>query len=210
MSFGGTVQAMIISLKNNARKRRKAFENWKDGKDIIHKQNKKLVFKKVSDTELDKIKIEISKNAKKERANQIILFFLLIIVSGIIIYIFINKYNEKLRKQELEKQKKYDKELIEKYQEKEDRIIYHLNIGYEYLNKGELFKAKKQFNNAYNIDDSDFKTLYALAKAFIIDCSENSFDCEGANKVLQILKKKFGNKEETLELENLLKRKTKL
>jgi hypothetical protein len=79
MSYGGSVLAMIISLKNNALQRKKPFENLKDNP--IHHQSKiaKPRIRRISPIKLAKIKSRIQAESAREKRKQTILITILIL-----------------------------------------------------------------------------------------------------------------------------------
>ena len=91
MSFGGSVLAMITSLKNNARKKKPAFKSWKEDKHIFHFRKRPLVYKQVSKVELNKIKQEIQLKAQKDRRKQRILLVVISVPILVLLYIMLIK-----------------------------------------------------------------------------------------------------------------------
>lgn len=89
MSFGGSVQAMITSLKNNARPKKKAFSTIKNYYPIL-KNTEKLKQKNISDEQLQKIKNKIRQNAKVEHRNDFIRLSVIILVLTLILYLVFN------------------------------------------------------------------------------------------------------------------------
>lgn len=88
MGFGGSVSAMITSLKNNKRKRVSAFEKL----ERFQKENDdKLYFKKsASKKELVQLKKQVLKENKNQLIKNSILFFLIFIILIYIVFVFMN------------------------------------------------------------------------------------------------------------------------
>ena len=89
MSFGGSVSAMITSLKNNSRsKSRKSY--FKKDKSFSSKENEKNVFldKKATPEQLEAIRKNIRNKNRKDRMVNVILLVFVIIVTAIILYYF--------------------------------------------------------------------------------------------------------------------------
>jgi hypothetical protein len=90
MSFGGSVSAMISSLKNNARAKRKTYfdknDSYKKGSDLKTEYD----FQEVSADESEHIKERIRANAKKENKKRV--FFLILSVMAIIIVFLLFNY----------------------------------------------------------------------------------------------------------------------
>ncbi|NOZ47171.1 MAG: hypothetical protein GXO79_10375 [Chlorobi bacterium] len=205
MSSAGTVMAMIVSLKNNARAKKRAFDSWKENKFIIHKKNSPLVFKKVSDKDLKIIKKDIQRKAKNDRKRVAILTAIILIPVLIISYILVknglNKYTEDRLLEETERLNKID----EIKNQKEETILYFLNDGYKWLDRRNFKNAKIQFYEAYKIDHNDYRINFANAKVYVLDCVENSENCNTADKLVDGLIDRFGENEEINYLEELLK-----
>ena len=89
MSFGGSVSAMITSLKNNSRsKNRKSY--FKKDKSFSNKENEKNVFldKKATPEQLEAIRKNIRKNNRRDKMVNVIILVFAIIVTAFIIYYF--------------------------------------------------------------------------------------------------------------------------
>ena len=88
MGFGGSVSAMITSLKNNKRKRVSAFDKL----ERFQKENDdKLYFKKsASKKELIQLKKQVLKENKNQLIKNSILFFLIFIILIYIVFVFMN------------------------------------------------------------------------------------------------------------------------
>ena len=88
MGFGGSVSAMITSLKNNKRKRVSAFEKLerfqKENNDTLH-------FKKsASKKELTQLKKRVLKENKSQLIKNSILFILIFIILVYSTFVFMN------------------------------------------------------------------------------------------------------------------------
>jgi ABC-type transport system involved in cytochrome bd biosynthesis fused ATPase/permease subunit len=80
MSFGGSVSGMLTSLKDNARSKRENF--FKKNKDYIKKNNglKKLVDRKPSQKQLNKIKNQLESDKKKENIRTLIIISTIVVL----------------------------------------------------------------------------------------------------------------------------------
>jgi hypothetical protein len=100
MSFGGSVSAMISSIKNNTRSKRKTYfdrDNSNSRKGLNSKRNK-LLDKKASPELLAKIKSEMIEESRRTKIKNRIIIILSILVT-ILIFLFIQiKYMDSLRK----------------------------------------------------------------------------------------------------------------
>ena len=87
MSFGGAVSAMITSIKNNTRLRRKSYLN----QNILIKDEKALIDKKATPEQLEAIRNRlIEENRQKRIMNfKIFLFSLLLTITAILLLLYI-------------------------------------------------------------------------------------------------------------------------
>lgn len=88
MSYGGSVLAMIISLKNNALQRRKPFENLKENS--IHYKGKLALPRKriISEQKLLRIKAKIQRTSLHESRRQTILAISILLVLFVLGFYF--------------------------------------------------------------------------------------------------------------------------
>jgi len=82
MSFGGSVSAMVTSLKNNRRKRVSAFKRMKEYGDVKYKEWK--IEKKATPALLKQIRDKVQKQQRRETA--IIYAFIAI---GVVIFLWV-------------------------------------------------------------------------------------------------------------------------
>lgn len=85
MSFGGSVSAMISSIKNNTRAKRKTFFD-RDETSIINAKNKRnfLHFKQATPEQLNFFKKKLILKNKRDRISVLILFSLILFLTIII------------------------------------------------------------------------------------------------------------------------------
>lgn len=207
MSFGGSVQGMIISLKNNARKKKNIFRARNKDHLNLHEKNSHLEYKIVPESELKQIKNQIRAKALKENRRIKISVLLVSIPILFIFYLIIQNridtFQEKQKLVAIENQHKID--TIE--QAKENKILHFLEDGSRWLNKGHYKNAKTQFYNAYQLEPEDYRINYANAKAYVLDCIKNNVGCISAERMVKGLKEQYNNKPEIIELELLLEQK---
>ena len=78
MSFGGSVSAMLSSLKNNSRKKRKTIFD-KDGHTNSGRHLNNLINKKATPEQLAEIKQKLDKQNKKARKKNLIILTIVVI-----------------------------------------------------------------------------------------------------------------------------------
>ncbi len=207
MIFGGSIQAMIISIKNNARPKKNIFRSRKKDHVNLHSEESNLEYKIVSEAELKQIKKKIRANARKENRRLKICVFLISIPILIAIYFVIQNRIDNFHEEKKIETIAEQKAITEIQQAKEKKISYLLNDGTKWLNKGHYKNAKTQYYKAYQIESEDYRINFANAKAYVLDCIENDTRCITAERLVKGLKEKFGDKPEILDLEQLLEQK---
>lgn len=207
MGFGGAVQGMICSLRNNARPKKNIFRSRKKDPVNLHSKKDQLEYKNIPESELTKIKKKIRANAIKENKKLKILTLTLSIPILILIYLMVQNRIENFREEKridaIEKRKALDEIKLKK----ENKILYFLKDGAKWLNTGHYKNAKTQFYRAYQLESEDYRINYANAKAYVLDCIENNHACLSAERMVRGLKEKYSDKSEILDLEQLLKQK---
>ena len=202
MSFGGSVQAMIVSLKNNARNRISLFKKSKNENDIIHIKKNTLTYKTPTTSDLEQIKIDIRIKAKKESKRQKLLA--VVIITPILITIFlmvsykIDHYPENKRL----KDSKYKKMIST-----EKKINYILKEGGSFVNSGNYKQAKTVFFKGHQLKPKDFRINFATANTYVLDCIENEKECDTAAMLVAELKKEYGDNSQITHLEFLINQK---
>ena len=89
MSFGGSVSAMIASLKNNARPKRKTYFDRNSTAMHSEEQENPLLKKKATPEQLKQIRETIQQENKRKRRNQILSFSVAVVVI-IVFFIYAN------------------------------------------------------------------------------------------------------------------------
>jgi len=89
MSFGGSVSAMITSLKNNARPKKKILfdkkdTNWKN----VNSDLKKIPEKKVSKQKLRQIRNKLTAENSRDNYKKFIVLIISILMTGWLFYWF--------------------------------------------------------------------------------------------------------------------------
>ncbi len=92
MGFGGTVSAMITTLKNNKRDRKSTFDTLKDHNRKTKNYNKLVFNKEASKEQLQKIRNSI----QKENRKKLLINGIGILVIAIGIFVFLTQLKIKL------------------------------------------------------------------------------------------------------------------
>lgn len=189
MSFGGSVMAMITSLKNNARPKRR-YEDRFD----TRKVHSKTLFKEkqISQQELEKIKAIIRSKLIHQSKTKLIasLIITFLVASVFLVGLFILSGKTKIIIKTANEDLK-QKELI-KEEERNQRLANLTDRGELLLSEGDYEGAKNVFNKAYIIDNKNESTLLGTVKTYLLDCLQNDKECGLCDYYVKIA-------EETLE-----------
>lgn len=204
---GGAVLAMIISLKNNARRRKKAYEALKNENKKIHRVNKVPKYKKVSKQKLSLIKRQIVNDIEKENNKYYLKdSIIILLISGIILY-GLTSYYKHVR----EKNIKITKERLEIERKKTDGIIFDptrldffLKDAEKWLTKHNYENAKLQYQAALQIDSTNYAANLGYTSVFVYKCIEKNMDCKMAENLMVRMISNYGNTEQILHLKKLL------
>lgn len=191
---------MIISLRNNARPKRKFFENYKELEKQAKVKNKKLLFKEIPAQELEIIKGKIRIQAKRD--NRRLLFvkwgFALIIIT------FIALLSSKLYQVfQIEEKRALQKELV-KSSALDAEFMVLINDGYDWLNKGNHHNAKFLFREASALIPGDYRARMATLRAYVYDCIENNVSCKTTEHLMTQCLKDYPDDNQVTELAALL------
>jgi hypothetical protein len=203
MSFGGSVLAMILSLKNNASPRHKVFDYVKDKKRTF-KRRAPLHYKKVSQKELNLIKAKIRKQSNREDNQQFLkLMLAMFVIAGLLLVGTIYHNNTvdtkntqivRARQEHLLHQK------ADKIAYNSNNLKYFLDKGQKYLDNGDYRYAKILFATARSIDLDNYEANLGYVRTYVSDCNESINSCETTRRLLTTIIEKFGETEELIEL----------
>ncbi|WP_127844774.1 hypothetical protein [Psychroflexus aestuariivivens] len=89
MGFGGSVSAMITSLKNNSRGKRQSYFDKKQNHSKSKKQNKNpLLEKKASPEQLQEIRMRLKKENKRNTLLILAVTFIVIALAAVFAYFY--------------------------------------------------------------------------------------------------------------------------
>lgn len=187
MSFGGSVAAMITSLKMNSRPKRKFKGRTVDVTN--HLKNIALKFDDIPEVELKKIKLKIREEYRAERKKKIvfsaILIMFLLLGFGVAFISFYNHTQDDIsvhRKQKIENQK-----LLK------SKMLSYMALGDSSLVVEDYGLAKKYLGDAYLIDSENEQIFIVRTKAYIFDCLKNGVECSMCDYYVNQLRQKHGD-----------------
>lgn len=204
--WGGSVLGMIISLKNNARPRRKPFEAQKDHP-IGHRSKKKreLHFKKVSAEKLSETRKNIREKIKRdERKYYLKITGISLIVCALIFGIVYanDKKNNEIQKRNIEIRKQNKDMLMQQEQSLSPADFdAHMTDGIYYLKKGKYRSAHKSFSQACIIQPDDYRANMGLCASKIYICLQTGENCQATEDFLIESMAKFGRRKDLVKLE---------
>ncbi|MDX8340625.1 hypothetical protein SLH46_15615 [Draconibacterium sp. IB214405] len=203
MGFGGSVLAMIQSLRANARPKHHAYQDWEKADKRIFKNKYKLVSKQVSPEKLAQLKTKYRKEIEKDQKRTLILTILSIVIIiplitfGIFQFFFSNSQNN-YRPYVSEAEKQKTEITIE-------QINYLLDSGYDWLNKSHYKNARYQFNRVLEVIPTNKDALFGMTASYVYECQKEHTNCERATELLQNYISKFGSDTKTDHLSTILK-----
>ncbi len=205
LPWGGSVLAMIISLKNNARPKRRPFKEKRAKDRLIYKTHRALRFKKVSKEKLESINARYRDSIENEGTRRLIIISLIIaffgvigIIGGIQYYNTMKKENARITAQNRINNRIREEAIAAAPEEKFD---YLLSSAKKYLSKKHFSYAKHQFHEALLIKPNDFNANLGLVASYVYACLQYQEDCEEAEGYLIKALGKFGRKEQLVKLE---------
>ncbi|WP_346863903.1 hypothetical protein [uncultured Draconibacterium sp.] len=204
MSFGGTVFAMIQSLRANARPKHHAFQSWEKSDRLIFKNKYKLVSKQVSPEKLKQVKAKFKKEIEKEQKRSLRITIATIVifiplVSFAIFQFFFNNSQKNYNPYISQKDKQITTEI------NTDQINYLLNSGYDWLNQKHYKNAKFQFNRVLESNPKNKAALFGLTASYVYECQTDKTNYYKATKMLEDYISKFGSDASTDTLNAILK-----
>ncbi|WP_163321867.1 hypothetical protein [Draconibacterium mangrovi] len=202
MGFGGSVLAMIQSLRANARPKHHAYQNWDKGEKRIFKNKYKLVSKQVSPEKLAQLKAKYRKKIERDqkRTKALTVLSLVIIIPlltfGIFQFFFSNS------------QKNYHPYVSEEEKQKTEitieQINYLLDSGYEWLNKSHYKNARYQFNRVLKSNPGNKDALFGMVASYVYEFQKENINCEKASEILTDYISEFGSDTKTEHLSTIL------
>lgn len=199
MSFGGSVLAMIVTLKNNARARRKAFEYIESKETSIH-SHYSLKYKKVSKEKLSGIKNRIRSTIDKENKKSLLLTLLIIFIPSLLAIGGIIRYTNNIKEhnaivaQNRKERLQFEKENTIRLDASD--LNYFITNGNKWLENKNYHRAKIQFYNALKTNPDNYEAFYGLTKAYVYHCEEHNEKCDEASIIVKNAIHKFGENPE--------------
>lgn len=189
MMLGGFIQAMINSLKANARPKRNIFVKSKNKLLTADTLKNPIAKKNISPAELKKvisrIKLKASVYNRKQK-----LFRLLFMGLFAIVFLFIGvKLYENIRLSQQETARQYEKAQQEAYESRQKLIIE----GYAAIKSGNFVWARMKFFYAAKIDPDDYRLQLGLVICNVKLCKAKRVYCTEARDGLQKLRAEYGN-----------------
>lgn len=193
MSYFGTVQQMIVSLKNNKKllRRPKAFSKAREY-DLKRTEPKtQLKYTALPPEELDTIKIRIRQKFRRERlrwrAVTLSLISLILVPAAVLVYkaYFTRDFNIVPSGN--------DVALIEQTEKNESRFNFYINDGYRWLGREQYQNALFQFELAVRLRPDDYQANLGLTKTLLQMCYASNQRCDGAEQKLNSFLKDFSS-----------------
>lgn len=173
ISFHNVVQGMLVTLKNNARPKRKYKDRFNPG----GIKKRKPVKIDISKKDLNALKSNIKKEAKAYQTRKYFLYAvtLILVTGGLVGSIYtLNKWNTEDRI----RNKRHQEEIaLAKRNKKIKEIENFIQLGDLALKDHHFVSAKKYYNKAYVLDNNYPNSIMAVFKGFLMDCNHTNREC---------------------------------
>ena len=212
MSWGGSVQAMIASLKNNKSllRRKRVFTILKEEIESDRLRNpirgKKIQFQDskiipLSNAEKNKIKETIRRRIKKERWISAGIAALFILCTFIVFY---GLYSLGELSRGIKADNTYVSPDNTKFEE-EKKFQFYINDGFQWLKKGEFHNAIFQFKLAVKSKPDNINAQLGLTQSFLGNCIITREDCNKAEEQFDLFIDKYSENDSVkIKLSNYL------
>ncbi|QNJ98149.1 tetratricopeptide repeat protein [Constantimarinum furrinae] len=199
MGGGGSIQGFNNSLKENRKLLKKtrffpaerSFLNRK--REYVKRAGGVESLRNASKEELLAIRNSIVAKRKKDSLVTIVLF---VILASVVAYFSVDYF--KTNPNYVSEEERLEiKNNNEKYN-------FYISDGDSYLNKGQWHNAIFQYNKALEIFPNNYDALYRSVYAQVYRCRNTKENCESAKSNLEQLLNKFPEKQDLIELEQVL------
>lgn len=211
LPWGGSVLAMIISLKNNARPKRRPFKEKLERDRLVYKSHYALKFKKVSKGKLELINAKYRKSIEREDTRKLIIVSAIMAFFSVAFLIGGIKYNNYVKTENAKyaAQRRNNNKIREaaKTAAPDEKFDYLFSSAKNYLSKQHYSYAKYQFHEALLIKPNDYNANLGLVASYVYACLQYDVDCSKAEGYLIQALGKFGRKKQLVKLEEAFYRK---
>jgi len=192
MGGEGSMQAMNTILRNNRNllrkksmfKRDQSF--FKARKEYLKAANGEIDFKKISKSELRKIREKVIKERKFENL-RVWMITLAILIPIIVFGVYISNQFKIENEQHFEQEQLIIAE--HQFDKKMDSYDFFIEEGDKWIEKKNWRNAIYQYNNAVKVFPKKYEANYRLALAYSYNCKFENKDCEKGNRLVDRLLK---------------------
>ncbi len=193
MGGGGSIQGMIISLRNNKKLLRPKRSFLNQRKEFLKAAKGEVNLKKASKEELKLFREKIYQERKRHRKITIIIW------SGIgVMLLFAAIMLNKTMKEQLRNSE------MKKHDVKKSTYLKLIEDGDDWLTKRRWHNAIFQYQKALEIFPKEYDINYRLTYALCLRCETDFIDCKEAKNKLEKLLLQYPNKSELKELRKML------
>lgn len=194
--FGGSVQGMRLSLNNNKKLLRskrfftkeKTFLSIKtDYLKIASKGH--LDLKKASKEDILRVRNKVLKERKKANYILIAIFSIILTVSSVLVFNFIQHENEI----EITQKKAI-------FKTKQKQFLNFLKMGDDWFIQAKWYNSIHYYTKAKALFPKNFEVNYRILNALSLECQYDFNNCEKAQDLLQELKVNFPEKRNEFEV----------
>lgn len=195
MSYGGSVAAMISTLKNNRALLTKRDRYFRAKTNYLKTSNDlKITYRKATKEELRQVKEKLRVQKKSDKLKTVIFIIVFIPLISFSIYYSLNFFENKMN----EKQVIIKKKDINKY-------LFYINDGDKMFEDKKWNNAIYQYSNALEIFPNEFDVQYRLAQAYTYKCQHTNEDCFKSDSLINRLTKYFPENKQLQDLKKVVK-----
>jgi tetratricopeptide (TPR) repeat protein len=193
LAGGGSIQGMIISLRNNKNLLRPKRSFLNQRKEFLKAAKGEVNFRKASKEELELFRKKIYKERKRQRKIDIAIW------SGVgVILLFATILLTKTMTEEIRDSEK------ERFKIQMNDYLKLIEYGDEWLTERRWHNAIFTYKKALEIFPKEYDINYRLTYALCLRCEADFINCKEAKTKLDKLLLQYPNRNELLELRKIL------
>ncbi|MEZ4858933.1 MAG: hypothetical protein R2781_09000 [Flavobacteriaceae bacterium] len=198
MAGEGSIQGMIVSLRNNKRLLRKK-SRFKKNRSFLQKDEMEfhntaegIKVEKISKDDLLRIKEKILKERKRYHIRLFIFLFISLPLIIFLLYQAFHDFNFGFRIYNSANSSNI--EIV--FQKKKEKYLFYLNDGDLWLKKHRYYNAIYQYKKANELFPSEFDAQYRIVLALSYQCQYTFEGCEEGAILVEKLKREFPHSSE--------------
>jgi hypothetical protein len=185
MSAGGTLNSMVISLKNNRDlliRRTNYFDRKRSESEMrrIYSNRIQLDGPALTKAQKERIRAQVREEYRKEKRTSILIFSGMFFALSVVIYLCFSAFNAV--------DAGYEQVVIQEATDTNQTYQEQLDLGLKYLRQGEPFYAIGYFKTALEVRPRDAYATESLIEAYEALCQKDERSCENAQRAIHALR----------------------